>query len=129
MQKYNTSQREILISFFKEHADELLSVNDIAAGVSDKQISKSAIYRNIAMLSDEGIIKHFVLEDSRKSCYRYISNRECKSHFHLTCKKCGKTMHMPKSTSEEIVNLIGENSAFKTDISQTVFFGLCENCK
>ena len=45
MKKYDTRQRDYLISFLNQHPDQLLSVRQIAQELCAQQISLSAVYR------------------------------------------------------------------------------------
>ena len=57
MKKYDTRQRDYLISFLNEHPDQLLSVRQIAQELCAQQISLSAVYRNLSQLEAEGLIR------------------------------------------------------------------------
>ena len=45
MPRYHTKQRAALLSFFEEHADETLSVQQITDALQGAHISLSAVYR------------------------------------------------------------------------------------
>ena len=53
MSGYNTKQRRALLTFLGEHPDELLSARQMADALAEKQISLSAVYRNLAQLEAE----------------------------------------------------------------------------
>ena len=57
MSGYNTKQRRALLAFLGEHPDELLTARQMADALAEKQISLSAVYRNLAQL---GRTKHFI---------------------------------------------------------------------
>lgn len=53
MSIYNTKQRRALLAFLGEHPDELLTARQMADALAEKQISLSAVYRNLAQLEAE----------------------------------------------------------------------------
>ena len=53
MSGYNTKQRRALLAFLEEHPDELLTARQMADALAEKQISLSAVYRNLAQLEAE----------------------------------------------------------------------------
>ena len=53
MSGYNTKQRRALLTFLGEHPDELLTARQMADALAEKQISLSAVYRNLAQLEAE----------------------------------------------------------------------------
>ena len=53
MSGYNTKQRRALLAFLGEHPDELLTARQMADALAEKQISLSAVYRNLAQLEAE----------------------------------------------------------------------------
>ncbi len=62
MSGYNTKQRRALLAFLGEHPDELLTARQMADALAEKQMSLSAVYRNLAQL------------DSEKQCSRTDGN-------------------------------------------------------
>lgn len=53
MSGYNTKQRRALLAFLGEHPDELLTARQMVDTLAEKQISLSAVYRNLAQLEAE----------------------------------------------------------------------------
>ena len=62
MSGYNTKQRRALLAFLGEHPDELLTARQMADALAEKQISLSAVYRNLAQLEAQkaGRTKRFI---------------------------------------------------------------------
>ena len=90
MAKYITKQRRLLLDFLAKHTDETLSAGQIAEALSGKEISTSAIYRNLAALEQEGKLKRSVKPGSQEAYYRYTDDEDCRGHLHLSCLRCGK---------------------------------------
>ena len=128
MKKYDTRQRDYLISFLNEHPDQLLSVRQIAQELCAQQISLSAVYRNLSQLEAEGLIRKSVKPGSREAYYQYVGAEDCHSHLHLSCTRCGKTFHMDAEHTAQLIRAMSELDGFDLDILKTVLYGICQNC-
>ena len=128
MKKYDTRQRDYLISFLNQHPDQLLSARQIAQELGAQQISLSAVYRNLSQLEAEGLIRKSIKAGSRESYYQYVGAEDCHSHLHLSCTRCGKTFHMDAERTAQLTRAMSELDGFDLDILKTVLFGICQNC-
>lgn len=128
MKKYDTRQRDYLISFLNQHPDQLLSARQIAQELCAQQISLSAVYRNLSQLEAEGLIRKSVKAGSRESYYQYVGAEDCHSHLHLSCTRCGKTFHMDAERTAQLTRAMSELDGFDLDILKTVLYGICQNC-
>jgi Fur family ferric uptake transcriptional regulator len=129
MPKYMTKQRKTLLAFLAHHADEALSAKQIAALLNDDSISISAVYRNLSALEQEGKIRRVSKSGSREVFYQYTDCSSCKDCLHLSCEKCGKTYHMNMSDADRLVRVLAQNDEFSIDLTATVLYGICKNCK
>ena len=128
MPKYLTKQRKLLLEYLSQHTDESISAAQIAEALSE-QISVSAVYRNLADMESEGKLRRVAGGGSREAVYQYIDERKCKSALHLSCKKCGKTVHMQKQIADELVDSVAQSDDFVIDKGDTVIYGLCAACQ
>lgn len=126
--KYLTKQRKILLEYLAGHTDESLSATQIADALADK-VSKSAVYRNLSDMEKEGKLRRVVGGNSREAVYQYSGGHSCEGCLHLSCKKCGKTIHMEKQIADELVHSVAENDNFSIDRGETVIYGVCADCK
>jgi Fe2+ or Zn2+ uptake regulation protein len=126
--KYVTKQRRALISYLENNKDRLLSAQEMADALEPQGISKSAIYRNLAELENEGRIAKHKLDGQREVYYRFTDAAECKNHVHLSCKGCGRTYHASGSGTAALVEALSRTEHFTIDKGDTVLYGLCENC-
>ena len=129
MTKYSTKQRQALLSYLSDHADEQLSAGQIAAAIDDEGISLSAVYRNLSALEAEGKIKRYSKAGSRDTFYRYIAAPACRGSLHLSCTKCGRTYHMNTAQASTLVSQVEQTEDFLVDKSDTVLYGICKDCK
>ena len=128
MPAYSTKQRKILLSYLASHADEELPADRISRDLSDKGISVSAVYRNLATLEAEGQIQKVTKSGERRAFYRFSGSDECRKHIHLYCTGCGKTYHVDVPTTDLVADSIASSSGFKVDRSKTVISGICRDC-
>ena len=127
MQAYMTQPRKRLLTYLHEHADETLSAGQIAGDLPE--ISVSAVYRNLSALERDGAVRKLAKAGSREVFYQYMKAEACRDHLHLSCKKCGKTFHMDEAETEALVEAVAKLDGFEIDRSETVLYGLCEDCK
>lgn len=129
MAKYMTKQRRELLEYLSAHADELLSVESIAADLAASGISLSAVYRNIADLESEGKVRRSGKAGSRTVYYQYSAAESCREKLHLSCRECGKTRHMEPREAEMLVESIEATDGFELDRAETVLYGVCRECR
>ncbi len=129
MAKYATKQRMLLLDFLSEHIDETLSAGQIAEALSGKRISTSAIYRNLAALEQEGKLKRSAKPGSQEAYYRYTDDEDCRGHLHLSCLRCGKTVHVEEAETDALAHRLAKNEGFTLDRTDTVLYGICADCQ
>ena len=128
MPKYITKQRKMLLEYLAQHVDENLSAGQIAAALADT-ISQSAVYRNLADMEAEGKLHRVMGGGSREVIYRYSGGHSCSQSLHLSCKKCGKTVHMQQQLADSLVQSVAQNDDFAIDKGETVIYGVCAVCQ
>lgn len=128
MAKYVTKQRKILQDYFSQRIDQELSAKQVAEELSSQGISLSAVYRNLADMEKEKIVVQTRKEGSREFFFRYIDAESCQECFHLSCRSCGKIMHLPLEDSMKISEAFSTNYSFSLDFPTTVFYGTCGSC-
>ena len=130
MSKYNTKQKETLVSFFKENKDSQFSVNEIAEKLcSEFSIGKSTVYRLVKELTNSGIIRSFFDKNTNTSLYQFADKHSgCENHFHLKCNRCQKIIHLECEHTQLLKNHITTMHKFNIDTTSSVLYGYCENC-
>ena len=127
--KYETNQRKQLLAFLREHADETFSAAQLAVRMAGEGISRSAVYRNLADLEADGLIRRVAQSGSKRSCYRYLGAAECKDHLHLSCSRCGAIYHMDHPATHSLIDSVMQDSDFAVDSGATVLYGVCARCR
>ena len=129
MNNYTTQQRKALLVFLSKNVDKAISAADIIDGLKDSHISKSAVYRNLALLEKEGEIKPVTQLGEKKTYYQYVGDGKCKGKIHVSCIKCGEITHLSQKISAELTRDLNEENGFVVDNNDTVIYGLCRKCK
>ena len=129
MAKYVTKQRKRLLEYLSAHTDEQITVRQIADALAADQISISAVYRNLSALEEEGLLKRSVRENTREVYYQYIAAEACKDSLHLSCRVCGKSIHLGKKEADQLIQNTLNSTGFQIDKSETILYGVCKSCR
>lgn len=125
--KYNTEQKAKIIEFLKKNQDEAFTAAEIYRALSSENIGKSTVFRRLAELSEEGVIRRIADASTRRVSYRYNSAEHCTGHLHLSCINCGKLIHLDEETSRGLEKRLIQNQSFHLDPS-VVIPGICDGC-
>lgn len=128
--EYHTKQRQALYEFFKTHAQNTFTVNEVAQAVcAPNAIGKSTVYRLIAKMAEEEELNRYFDDNKKAVVYQYVDHEHgCDKHFHLKCTDCGKTIHLEDDESEAALRTILKDYQFSMDEGKTVLFGKCRKC-
>ena len=129
MAKYVTKQRRQLLEYLSWHTDEQMTAHQIADALTQENISLSAVYRNLSALEEDGLLKRSIREGTRDVFYQYIAAEECKDSLHLSCRVCGKSIHLGEKEAEQLLYSTLESTGFQIDKSETILYGICEDCR
>ena len=129
MAKYQTRQRKRLLEYLSAHTDEQMTVRQIADALAADSISTSAVYRNLSDLEADGLLKRSVREGTREVFYQYIAAEECKDSLHLSCRMCGKSIHLGDKETERLLDSTLKSTGFQIDKTETILYGVCADCR
>lgn len=126
MQRRNTHQRQLVLNIVKEldnhpTADEIY----VSARAQDPKISRGTVYRNLALLSDEGSI--ISVRIGGVAHYDHRTH----DHAHLTCISCGKLIDVPLDTKQvqKAQKAIQQNTGYLVHDTHVTFEGVCPECQ
>lgn len=86
-------------------------------------LSLGTLYRNLALLSDNGTILKFHCG----TCDRFDGNNGL--HYHLICEQCGRLYDLDHAPLTELDGLFSDSFGGEIHSHLLVFYGICENCK
>lgn len=125
---YKTDQRNTLLNFLQENPDKMFSEKQIEEALESKNISRSALYRNLVQLESEEKIRRCTKAGSREIFFQFVGSQDCKSHIHLSCVKCGKIFHMENTVADSIVSNLESSQGFEISRGETTIYGTCRTC-
>lgn len=129
---YKTRQKENVLDFLIRCKDRHVNVREIEIFLAGEgtPVGTATIYRRLDELVAQGLVRRYILDGKTGACYQYIENNNvCHEHFHLKCNKCGRLIHIDCNFLSGINEHILEHHGFCVDPSQTVFYGICEDCR
>jgi Fur family ferric uptake transcriptional regulator len=125
---YMTAGTKQIIDFMVENRNKHFCVDEIAAALPDT--AKSSVYRIVAKLHSEGLLRRFETEGMSSFVYQYIEQTEdCAHHFHLKCEQCGRIIHMECSELEKTRNHIAAEHGFIIGTGNSIIYGVCSECR
>ena len=107
----------------------MLTARQMADALAEKQISLSAVYRNLAQLEAEEKVRRSAKSGSHEAFYQYLDANGCKGALHMSCVKCGKTFHMADSNAALFAKHLAQSEQFTLDTADTILYGICSDCK
>ena len=87
-------------------------------------ISLGTVYRNLEILSGEGLVRKMELAHTQR---RYDGN--IKNHYHVLCTECGRVDDLITIGDDNVEELLGVRSYYRITGHRLKFFGLCPDCK
>ncbi len=129
---YNTKKRSEILAFINNNKDKHINADDISDFFLSKKetINKSTIYRYLKVLTNEGVIKKYVIDEKEGACYQCDDHeKECHSSLHLKCVSCNKLFHIDGTDYLKINKKIEKENGFIIDAAKTVLYGTCINCR
>ena len=85
-------------------------------------ISLGTVYRNLAALSDEGVILSLSVGDG----YEHFDGNSA-PHAHLNCKRCGKIYDAP--LKQDILSETAKENDFSSETTVYIVYGVCSKCR
>lgn len=125
---YKTDQRNIMLNFLQENPDTMFSEKQMEEALASKNISRSALYRNLQALEAAEEIKRCTKAGSREIFYQYVGSQTCKSHIHLSCTKCGKIFHLENQIADSLGQEVASSLGFEINRGETTIYGTCASC-
>jgi len=122
MERRNTKQRQIILDAVRSRCDHP-SAEQIYTQVKaiDPKISMGTVYRNLAVLNEEGQIQE--VQTQGADTFDLITEK----HNHLVCEKCGKVFDIDVEYDVKLDNQ-STKKGFVIQSHQTIFKGLCPKC-
>ena len=126
LKERNTKQKTFILSALKS-----VKTHPTAEAVYEMiakdfpEIGLATVYRNLNRLSESGIIRRISVNNSPD---RF--DGDLTPHYHLCCDECGRFDDFFDDRGHDALKEFVENeSGFSLSRQETVFYGLCPDCK
>lgn len=115
----NSKKRNKIISFFSK--GDLLTAAEVSRRLKD--VDRATVYRNLALLTSEGILREVNL---KKGISSYEINKEGDHHQHFICDNCEKVI--PVDVDINVISKIVP-AGVELDDFELNLKGKCTDCK
>ncbi|MBQ9785744.1 MAG: transcriptional repressor [Clostridia bacterium] len=128
---YQTPGRVALTDFLELHPDRQYTADELYAAVRERaEVGKSTVYRLLAELCRDEVVRKFRSETRQSNVYQYIGTTcDCRDHFHEKCVKCGAVYHLDCHATSEFIHHLFAEHGFWVDCGQTILYGVCSICR
>jgi Fur family ferric uptake transcriptional regulator len=119
-----TPEREAVVEYvFSSH--EHFDADQLAAQLSQRGVSRSSVYRHLALLVKAGLLRKVVRANNREV---YEHDYGYPLHDHLVCKKCGKLTEFPHAELSKILEDVARQHGFRMESHRLEVLGVCAEC-
>lgn len=127
--EYKTKQRERILEYIKASGG-CVTAEEIIRGLAETgdTVSKPTVYRTLDHFVKSGTLTRFVSEKGESSSYR-LGEAHHAEHFHIKCTECKKTVCVDCGFIHNLENHFLAHHGFTLSPNQTVFYGVCSECR
>ena len=93
-----------------------------------QRVGRTTVWRQLEKLVERGVVQKYPGAPGERTCYQYVGDADCGSHFHLKCTACGKLIHLECGHMQALAGHVAREHGFRVDRFRTVFYGLCADC-
>lgn len=131
---YKTKQREYILTYLQSCGGRHTTVAEIVRHLQDSgtPVGTATVYRNLEQLTEEGIVRKYLLDSKSCACYQFVDTTHggsCQEHFHLKCTSCGRLFHVTCDHLSQLNDHLLTHHGFVIDHTKTVLYGLCAECR
>ena len=123
-----TKERSIIVEEVfanHEHFDAEQLIERLAGRQDGKRVSRSTIYRTLALLEEAGLLRKVARQDDKdvfEHAYGYPH------HDHLICAKCGSLTEFHDDRLRRIIDEVSRSHGFRMRTHRLEVDGLCRDC-
>jgi Fur family transcriptional regulator, ferric uptake regulator len=122
-----TAQRDVILRTFLD-TREHLSTDELYRLVKKKDagIGFTTVYRTLKLLAECGLASEVAFNDG---ITRYESVYNRRSHHHMVCTECGRSVEFFSPEIERVERQIGRANHYRTTRHTFQIYGICEACQ
>lgn len=124
MTRRNTVQKDIILKAVRELHGHV-TADEVYAVLTREypSIGRGTVYRNLAVLAEEGRIRHVGVTDGA-DCYDFT----LKDHYHVQCVRCGAVFDVDMDVIPNVMDRIRDDHGFSFLSYDILFKGICPGC-
>ncbi|WP_437228874.1 Fur family transcriptional regulator [Planctomicrobium sp. SH661] len=123
-----TPERSIIVEEVfstHEHFDADQLIQRLVRRSDGTRVSRSTIYRSIALLEEAGLIRKVARQEDRDL---YEHDYGYPQHDHLICNRCGELTEFHNEQISELLDQISRDLGFRMEGHRLEVSGLCRKC-
>ncbi|MBR5273280.1 MAG: transcriptional repressor [Clostridia bacterium] len=127
----NTRAKTLILKCLKSLGGKHITAEELSEMLKSENtpVAKSTLYRFLAQLEQDGLVKKYFSGENASCCYRFVGEgSECNEHFHLLCRQCGEITHFENPMLEQMMKKLDGATDFSIDIHDSQFYGTCKTC-
>lgn len=122
-----TRERSIIVAeifSLHEHFDAESLIERLTRSRTDR-VSRSTVYRSLALLEEAGLIRKVARQDDREI---FEHDYGYPQHDHLICRDCGKLIEFHNDAINEVLHEVARRYDFRMEGHRLEVQGLCDAC-
>jgi len=108
-----------------EHFDAEQLIQRLALRKTGRRVSRSTIYRSLALLEEAGLLRKVARQDDREI---WEHDYGYPQHDHLICQQCGRLIEFYNEAISEILDEVARKHGFRMEGHRLEVHGLCDDC-
>ena len=122
-----TRSRELICKILEDSGHAHFTVDELYKKVTKKNtdIDLATVYRTLELLGEIGLIAH--LHQAHGSGIYFLKNNE--NTMHIICLDCNKIIDVSSKSYNKINDLLMNETQFKLIRNNSIYSGVCGNCK
>lgn len=128
---YHTKQKDAIIGCLEAFSSTHVTISQISNYFKSRNnpIGLATIYRQLARLEKEGLVKKYIIDGSQAAYFEYMGNsNDLNANYHLKCEECGDFFHLNCNLIDSIKEHVLNEHIFLINTAKTVFYGKCSEC-
>lgn len=124
MEKRNTIQKQLVLDAVFRLANHP-TAEEVYAQVAKNHptVSKATVYRNLASLSEDGLLRHIQMPGGADRFDHYMPE-----HCHIECTQCGGLADAPADEGRALDRKVEKATGYTRATHDIVFRGVCPAC-
>ena len=122
-----TRERSIIVEeifSLHEHFDAESLIERLSRSRTDR-VSRSTVYRSLALLEEAGLIRKVARQDDREI---FEHDYGYPQHDHLICRQCGKLIEFHNDAINDVLAEVARRYDFRMEGHRLEVQGLCDEC-